>query len=142
MIILLHMSSPSRQLSPNFNADEFMCRCGCGYALIDTELVHVLEGIRSMLDVPIKINSGYRCPKRNAAVGGAKLSRHLIGCAADISWAGISLSVKENSRFRKELPNLALITKLYGIGWGENFVHVDTDVSRKQLTQWSYPLNA
>lgn len=31
----------------------------------------------------IKINSGYRCPKLNVAVGGSKTSAHLVGYAAD-----------------------------------------------------------
>lgn len=32
----------------------------------------------------IKVNSGYRCPALNAAVGGAKTSGHLSGYAADL----------------------------------------------------------
>ncbi len=34
---------------------------------------------------PIVINSGYRSPAVNAAVGGARNSQHLTGCAADIT---------------------------------------------------------
>ena len=40
-------------------------------------------------DDPIVINSGYRSPQVNAAVGGVKGSNHLTGCAADIRVAGI-----------------------------------------------------
>lgn len=32
----------------------------------------------------LRINSGYRCPELNKAVGGAETSAHLIGYAADI----------------------------------------------------------
>lgn len=37
---------------------------------------------------PILINSGYRSPMLNRAVGGATRSNHLEGCAADIRCAG------------------------------------------------------
>lgn len=44
-----------------------------------------LERVRAALGGrPIHINSGYRSPALNAAVGGAKKSRHMEGLAADI----------------------------------------------------------
>ena len=43
-----------------------------------------LEDVRAALDgLPIRINSGYRCPALNRIVGGARLSAHLDGWAAD-----------------------------------------------------------
>ena len=45
-------------------------------------------------DEPIVINSGYRSPQVNAAVGGAKGSNHLTGCAADIHVAGIEQALR------------------------------------------------
>ena len=45
-------------------------------------------------DDPIVINSGYRSPQVNAAVGGVKGSNHLTGCAADIRVAGIEQLVR------------------------------------------------
>ena len=43
-----------------------------------------LEDVRAALDgLPIRINSGYRCPALNRAVGGARLSAHMSGHAAD-----------------------------------------------------------
>jgi zinc D-Ala-D-Ala carboxypeptidase len=44
----------------------------------------VLEPLRNTLGVPIKINSWFRCPELNTAVGGAATSEHLTGAAADI----------------------------------------------------------
>ena len=45
-------------------------------------------------DDPIVINSGFRSPAVNAAVGGAKGSNHLTGCAADIRVSGIEQLVR------------------------------------------------
>ena len=44
-----------------------------------------LEILRhSIGDLPITVHSGFRCEELNRAVGGAKLSGHLFGLAADI----------------------------------------------------------
>ena len=45
-------------------------------------------------DDPIVINSGYRSPQVNAAVGGVKGSNHLTGCAADIRVAGMEQALR------------------------------------------------
>ena len=44
----------------------------------------ILEPIRKIYGQPIKVTSAFRCKKLNTAVGGAKTSQHLTGCAADI----------------------------------------------------------
>lgn len=47
-------------------------------------LASVLERVREVLgDKPVIINSAYRSPGVNAAVGGVKNSSHLMGLAAD-----------------------------------------------------------
>jgi zinc D-Ala-D-Ala carboxypeptidase len=45
---------------------------------------NILEPLREAIGKPIKISSGYRCPRLNKAIGGAKNSQHLVGEAADI----------------------------------------------------------
>ena len=50
-------------------------------ALID----NVLDPLRAAYGKPITVNSGYRSPALNKAVGGAAGSQHLSGEAADIS---------------------------------------------------------
>ena len=44
----------------------------------------VLDPIREEWGGPIIVNSGYRCPELNKAVGGAQYSYHMKGMAADI----------------------------------------------------------
>lgn len=48
-----------------------------------TTLAIGLEQVRTLLGSPMHIDSGYRCPALNAAVGGASKSAHMEGYAAD-----------------------------------------------------------
>ena len=52
------------------------------------------DGRWQMGDEPIIINSGYRSPQVNKAVGGAPNSNHLTGCAADIRCYGIEQALR------------------------------------------------
>lgn len=45
----------------------------------------VLDPLRDALGGPIRVNSGYRCPELNRAVGGTPSSQHQYGEAADIT---------------------------------------------------------
>ena len=76
----------------HFKLEEFKCRCGCPIpeevkenltALVE----QVLDPARAKLNRPIMVNSGYRCPKHNQAVGGALNSQHTKGEAADLQCA-------------------------------------------------------
>ena len=51
-------------------------------------LAGALERVRAILNSPLRITSGYRCPKLNSAVGGSKNSAHLKGLAADFVCPG------------------------------------------------------
>lgn len=51
--------------------------------LILTE--HVLDPVRIAFKRPIHINSGFRTPDVNKAIGGAKNSAHVTGNASDIT---------------------------------------------------------
>lgn len=44
-----------------------------------------LDPIRRLWGAPVIVNSGFRCPALNKAVGGAPASSHLRGEAADIT---------------------------------------------------------
>ena len=115
-------------LSKNFSISEFTCPC-CGKAVIKMELVRGLQELRDLADRPIRITSGYRCEKHNAAVGGEKNSLHLEGKAADIVIEG--LTVQEMA----ELAEKVEVFRDGGIGVypKEGYIHVDI---RKERTRW------
>lgn len=88
-------------LTQHFAEHEFVCRCGCcgppSAPARDTpvqvkarflSLAQALEALRVKVGKPVTINSGYRCPTRNRAVGGAKGSQHLVGGAVDVAVDG------------------------------------------------------
>lgn len=45
----------------------------------------VLDPLREKYGKPITVNSGYRCPELNKAVGGSKTSDHMNGFSVDIT---------------------------------------------------------
>jgi hypothetical protein len=53
-----------------------------------------LEVLRERSGGPIVINSGYRSPQLNRAVGGASTSNHLTGCAVDIRVTGFEQVIR------------------------------------------------
>lgn len=77
-------------LSAHFSAAEFACKCGgrepgCLRTRVHRQLLIDLEAHRAEhAPAGLVIVSGYRCPRRNAQVGGAAVSQHLFGTAADL----------------------------------------------------------
>ena len=55
-----------------------------------TRLARFLEEVRRALGRPIMVNSAYRSPQVNTAVGSKPTSQHCIGCAADIKVPGLT----------------------------------------------------
>lgn len=128
----------------HFSEKEFWCRCGqCQKG--DAEMgippggmiggvpenvkalvENVLDPLREKYGKPIRVNSGYRCPKHNLAVGGASRSQHLLGEAADI--APVSSFRVQDPGYKDELARLVEIIKENG-KWDQmiiypTFVHV------------------
>ena len=52
------------------------------------------SGLQGGSGSPIYINSGYRSPAVNKAVGGVATSNHLTGCAADIRCTGLEQALR------------------------------------------------
>lgn len=110
-------SRMQEMVSKHFRAREFQTG-NCNIVIVSKCLLKILDGLRDKIGQPVYINSGYRTPEHNKAVGGATLSYHMYGMAADI-------------RAAKYTPK-----QIYDIldemleGWGglkehKYFVHVD-----------------
>ncbi len=116
------------KLSKHFSSEEFACKCGCGFATVDSELLEVLEELREVYGQPITINSGCRCEEHNKAVGGEQKSQHLLGTAADIVVKGVSpfkIYQYLNSKYKSK----------YGIGLYSTWVHID--VRKGNAARWN-----
>ena len=77
----------SQLLATNFKLSEFVSSVrqrGESRAYVDPQIVHHVQDIRSGLGRPLILNSGFRSPEHNRAVGGATFSRHIYGDALDI----------------------------------------------------------
>ena len=118
------------QLSPHFRLAEFASRDGADKVLVDDALVDLLEQIREAAGGAVAINSGYRSPAHNAAVGGVSSSQHLYGRAADIVVSGASpLLVGQIAEY--------YLDRWGGIGVYNGFTHVDTRAIRSRWDQRS-----
>ena len=73
-------------MSEHFDESEFTCHhCGSIGNGMNPALIRELERLRAIVKKPLHVNSGYRCPVHNAAVGGVPLSQHKLNNAADIA---------------------------------------------------------
>lgn len=80
-------------------------RCSNEIAANLTALVdNVLDPLRIWYGKPITVNSGYRCPALNKAVGGAATSQHMSGQAADIDTGDRQQNKLLFEYIRKSLP--------------------------------------
>jgi len=124
------------KLTKNFNKSEFDCSCGCDMpkeVLINVQkLANQLQILRDRVGVSIKINSSYRCPKKNKAIGGVSNSQHILGKAADVVISGFKAS-----------KTFDLISELIdkgdmlqgGLGSYNTFTHYDI---RKTKARWNF----
>jgi zinc D-Ala-D-Ala carboxypeptidase len=104
------------KLTKNFFRDEFDCKCGCGKNEISPMIVNLCQSLRDAFGKPIFISSGYRCAKRNKAVGGSLTSDHLKGLAVDIACY--------DAMTRRELVYIALSVGVPTIGVKRDCVHI------------------
>lgn len=101
---------------PNFTPKEIACK-GTGKLLVDERSMDMLQELRNAINLPLIINSGYRSPEHNRAVGGATNSFHTRGMAFDI----------RNGRHKNnELITIARGLGFRGVGRYKTFTHLDT----------------
>ena len=125
----------AKQLAPGFRVREFRCRDGSDTIMIDQTLAVLLQAIREHFNKPITITSGYRTAAHNKSVGGAKSSQHLLGKAADIQVAGVS--VEDVAAYAESLmPDWGGVGR-YPVKAGrtKGWVHVDTRAKKSRWTQ-------
>ena len=118
------------QDTKNFKVTEFACKC-CGENHIDQRVINMAQIIRDELDVPVRVNSGYRCEEHNRRVGGVKGSKHTKGQAADLACklgADTMFETVKKLHAQGKLPDLDYCIKY------KTFIHIDCGGKRK--TMW------
>jgi uncharacterized protein YcbK (DUF882 family) len=113
-------------IAPYFNLSEFACPC-CQKVMLHPRLLAKLEKLREVLERPVYITSGYRCPSYNQKVGGVVNSYHLIGLAADIQVKDINLM---------ELLEIGENIDFNGIGFYEKKNCLHFDVRPTKRARW------
>lgn len=117
----------NKKLSTNFRVKEFACTDGSDPIFIDTELVNVLQKIRTHFNKSVTITSAYRTASHNKAVGGATYSQHLYAKAADIKVNGVA--PKKVAQYAE-----TLLKNKGGIGVYKTFTHIDI---RSSKSRWN-----
>ena len=98
-------------------------------------LAEMLERIRSAVNVPITVTSGYRCQRLNQAVGGVTSSDHTQGHAADIVAPRFG-SATEVARLIAPLVSVLGVGQLILEGVkGKQWVHVSTHSPEKAINR-------
>jgi uncharacterized protein YcbK (DUF882 family) len=119
------------QLSPHFRLREFLHNGsaeGISAAILKNlrALANRLEAARILVgNQPIQINSGFRTPEHNRAVGGQKNSFHMRGMAADIIVPGMPAHEVQ----------ARLSAWQGGLGSYRHFTHLDIRPYRARWTQ-------
>ena len=97
----------------------------------------VLQPVREHFGKSVTVNSGYRSPESNAAVGGSKTSDHCKGQAADIEIAGVA-NADLAQWIMDNLEYTQLILEFYTPGIPDSgWVHISynpADLRKQELT--------
>jgi len=120
-------------LSKNFHLCELICKCGCeSHSLTKLkELATNLQHIRDLYDSPIWVNSAYRCPKHNAAVGGVVHSTHTRHLASDLRAVNQKHQVAITSAIHELIADEIIPDG--GLCMYDSFIHVDF---RGERSRW------
>jgi hypothetical protein len=95
----------------------------------------VLQPVRDHYGKGVKVNSGYRSPESNAAVGGSKTSDHCKGMAADIEIPGVA-NAELAQWIMDNLEYTQLILEFYTPGIPDSgWVHISFDPSNLKMQE-------
>ncbi len=114
---------------PNFERDEFDCKC-CGKNKMQGLFLWMLQQVRTESGIPMRINSGFRCPSHNKDVGSKNTSDHRTGEGSDIE------VISSHHRFR--ILDAAFKSGFKRIGMDKKFIHLGTRRSNPQEVLWMY----
>lgn len=114
----------NKELGKHFKVKEFACHDLSPVVFIDDYLWKVLDILRTKVEKPVVITSGYRTPGWNEKAGGAKYSYHMRGMAADIRINGMK---------PKQVANILneIVPDECGIIVYRNWVHFDVRTGQK-----------
>ena len=119
-----------------FTEDEFRCQCGCGQIKVDDELLKKLDALREVVNFPLQVSSGYRCPDHPIEARKKTPGAHSTGKAVD-------LLVSREKAYK--VLYVALEFGFPGVGVqqkGSNrFIHLDICTAEdgfSRPTVWSY----
>ena len=135
------------QLSANFSLHE-MCKSETAMRMgfdntpdaeatenLRTLCEKVLQPVREHYGKGVKVNSAYRSPESNAAVGGSKTSDHCKGMAADIEIPGVP-NAELAQWIMDNLEYTQLILEFYTPGIPDSgWVHVSFDPSNLKMQE-------
>ena len=88
----------------------------------------VLQPLRNIVGMPIRVTSGYRCEELNSAVGGSLTSYHRFGYAADL----VGLDGLTNANIFYTIKYMLPFTELiweFGTTLEPSWVHVALDLN-------------
>ena len=114
------------KLAENFSLWEFRCKDGTDvpdeYMENVQKLADNLQVLRDVVGKPIRVISGYRSPKYNRRIGGARKSQHMTAKAADIKISG-----RTPAEVKELIVSLIKEGKMHkgGIGLYKTFTHYD-----------------
>jgi len=120
--------------SQYFSKAELQCKCGCEQAPMDPQFLMMLDELRSKLNKPLRVSSGFRCPSHNSKVSGTgETGPHTTGKAVDLA---------VDRSFAYETLRASMAMGFTGIGvkqkGGGRFLHLDTITEGLRPTIWSY----
>lgn len=113
-----------------FDHTEFDCPTKKGTGkLMEKNFLDMIDNAREIAGIPFYINSGYRTPEHNRAIGGSENSSHMKFCASDIHCG--------NGSDRLKIVHALIKAGFRRIGIANTFIHADTDNS-KPHSIWLY----
>lgn len=97
---------------------------------------YTLEEIRRVLEVPMKITSGFRNTLLNKAVGGSPTSGHTKGLCADFKPIGMSVEDAYDLIMMNKSKCPSLKKCIFESVKGAKWLHIETKTEANQPTQF------